>query len=381
MTPRERSLKVLHGEIPDRVPVMPGYGTWYASRVSGGDLFDLEEGRLNGTKIIVDVTRKYGCEFWYWVGYGDDLAQIWSNGEVEYRCEKHAIDVDTYTMTTALITPIGELSEVWRHNRINPEVPMTGVIKDPERDWPIYRRAHGDCWKWADRSSLADIPEDDLALGITTFCICLPVDFWKGLRCDTGTAVIDLLDGSSVIDEAMEWHRHRSLQHLEARLAVDPPPDMIHLQGSSSSLSMISPAIYRRYNLDFINAVCALAQTRNVPVQIHHCGKSSKLVDILCSETEIDVIHPLESPPGGDIDLATVKKQYGHRIVLMGNLNTYQLMLFGTPQDVKQAARKCIEDAAEGGRFILTNGDQLGRDTPEENVVAMVEAVHEYGRY
>ena len=49
--------------------------------------------------------------------------------------------------------------------------------------------------------------------------------------------------------------------------------------------------------------------------------------------------------------------------------------------EVKAAARQCIDDAAEGGRFILTTGDQIGRDTPEKNVMAMVEAAYECGTY
>ncbi len=35
----------------------------------------------------------------------------------------------------------------------------------------------------------------------------------------------------------------------------------------------------------------------------------------------------------------------------------------------------------EGGRFILSTGDQCGRDTPDENLMAMVETARTYGRY
>ena len=37
-----------------------------------------------------------------------------------------------------------------------------------------------------------------------------------------------------------------------------------------------------------------------------------------------------------------------------------------------RASRQAIDDAAEGGRFILSTGDQCGRDTPYENLEAMV---------
>ena len=56
-------------------------------------------------------------------------------------------------------------------------------------------------------------------------------------------------------------------------------------------------------------------------------------------------------------------------------------MLLGTPADVVAASRKAIDDAAAGGRFILSTGDQCGRDTPDENLFAMIETARTYGRY
>ncbi|MHB0999714.1 MAG: uroporphyrinogen decarboxylase family protein [Armatimonadota bacterium] len=381
MTPRERTFKVLRGEIPDRVPVMPGFGTWYTSRIYGGDLFDIEEGRLSATKMMSDLTRKYGCEMWFWQGYGDTISERSIDGKQESRVDTVKIDDDNYEQTISLITPSGTLDAVNRHNRYNPAVALTGYIKDPARDWPVYHEFMGDNWEYGTTTTLSDVPQEDLDLGVTTYGICLPVDFWKGLRIDTSVALMDLYDGIPEMEAAFEWHFHYSMSALTARMQIDPLPDMIHLQGSSSSLSMISPAIYERYNLAFINRACDIAHSKGVPVQIHHCGKSAKLVEILYNSSTVDVIHPLEPLPGGDVDLKVVKKRFGDRIILMGNLNTYQLMLYGTPAEVKEAARIAIDDAAEGGRFILSNGDQLGRDTPEENIMAMVEAAHEYGTY
>ena len=65
----------------------------------------------------------------------------------------------------------------------------------------------------------------------------------------------------------------------------------------------------------------------------------------------------------------------------MGNIHTTEVMLFGTPEQVREACRKAIDDAAAGGGFILSTGDQCGRDTPHENIRAMVETAREYGKY
>lgn len=56
-------------------------------------------------------------------------------------------------------------------------------------------------------------------------------------------------------------------------------------------------------------------------------------------------------------------------------------MLNGTVDDVVEASKKAIDAAATGGRFILSTGDQCGRDTPDENLRAMVETARTYGKY
>jgi uroporphyrinogen decarboxylase len=124
-----------------------------------------------------------------------------------------------------------------------------------------------------------------------------------------------------------------------------------------------------------------MAKAAGIPTMLHSCGKSRALVDLLCDETDVDCINPLEIAPMGDVDLAEVKRARGRQISLMGNLHTTNVMLKGTPDDVRAAARRAIADAAPGGGFILSSGDQCGRETPEENLFAMVETAHRYGVY
>jgi uroporphyrinogen decarboxylase len=56
-------------------------------------------------------------------------------------------------------------------------------------------------------------------------------------------------------------------------------------------------------------------------------------------------------------------------------------MLQGSVKDVIEACKKAIDDGAKGGGFVLSTGDQCGRDTPDENLFAMVETARTYGRY
>jgi Uroporphyrinogen-III decarboxylase len=83
----------------------------------------------------------------------------------------------------------------------------------------------------------------------------------------------------------------------------------------------------------------------------------------------------------GDCVLADLKKKHGSKITLKGNLHTTDVMLRGTPDDVIRAACEAMRDGAEGGRFMLSTGDQCGRDTPDENLRALLFAAEEYGVY
>ena len=83
----------------------------------------------------------------------------------------------------------------------------------------------------------------------------------------------------------------------------------------------------------------------------------------------------------GDCNLRELKRLYGHKLCLKGNVHTTDVMLRGTPEDVQRACQQCLDDAAAGGRYILSTGDQCGRDTPEENLRVFVETARTYGRY
>jgi len=151
--------------------------------------------------------------------------------------------------------------------------------------------------------------------------------------------------------------------------------------GGSGTLIWKTVEMFRKLALPAVQRATALAKEANIPTHVHSCGPETALVEILANETDLTIIDPLEVPPMGDCDLADLKKRFGHKLILKGNLHTTDVMLRGTVQDVIDASKRAIDDAAEGGRFILATGDQCGRDTPDENLHAMVETARTYGRY
>lgn len=85
--------------------------------------------------------------------------------------------------------------------------------------------------------------------------------------------------------------------------------------------------------------------------------------------------------PVAGMDLATTKRLIGDRMSLVGNVDCEHLLPHGTPEDVRQAVRKCIEDASPGGGYIVSSSNSVHSSCRPENLIAMVEAVKEFGNY
>jgi uroporphyrinogen decarboxylase len=64
----------------------------------------------------------------------------------------------------------------------------------------------------------------------------------------------------------------------------------------------------------------------------------------------------------------------------MGNVSPSEIMLQGTPQQIRQAVRECVRKTHDNPKgFIVASGCSLPVETPFENIDAMLDAVREIG--
>jgi uroporphyrinogen-III decarboxylase len=78
-------------------------------------------------------------------------------------------------------------------------------------------------------------------------------------------------------------------------------------------------------------------------------------------------------------DMARAKETLGQNACLLGNVPSAMLQL-GTPDEVRDYAKKLIDTAGRGGGFIMSNGAFFDHAKPE-NVKAMIDVTKEYGIY
>ena len=78
-------------------------------------------------------------------------------------------------------------------------------------------------------------------------------------------------------------------------------------------------------------------------------------------------------------DMGKAKEILGDVACISGNM-PISLLSVGTPQRIKDHAKKLIEIAGKGGGYIMMNGAVID-NVPPENLKAMIDAAKEYGAY
>ena len=150
--------------------------------------------------------------------------------------------------------------------------------------------------------------------------------------------------------------------------------------GTQDSLLM-SPKMYRNIlkpiHADYIQFIKERSQAK---LFFHTDGDVFPLIDDFI-EIGVDILNPIQTSAGKMSDLATLKKRFDKEIVFCGGIDTHRVLPRGTPTEVRQEVRRVIELLGQGGGYMVASVHTVMNDVPAENVLAMVDAVTEFGRY
>ena len=150
--------------------------------------------------------------------------------------------------------------------------------------------------------------------------------------------------------------------------------------GTEQSLLM-SPAMYRRIlkpiHADYIAFIRARTRAK---IFFHTDGDVFDLLDDFV-EIGVDILNPVQSGSGKLGDLATVKRRYGDRLAFCGAIDTQRVLPTGSPDDVRAEVGRAISILGPGGGYLLAAVHTIMNEVPPENVLAMVDAAVDLGRY
>ncbi len=150
--------------------------------------------------------------------------------------------------------------------------------------------------------------------------------------------------------------------------------------GTQESL-MISPQMYRDLlmpiHADFIDFIKARTSAK---IFFHSCGDVFPLIEDFI-DIGVDILNPIQTSSGKMSDLAALKKRFGRNIVFCGGIDSHRILPYGSVEEVRQEVHRVIDLLGAGGGTMIGAVHTVMDDVPPENVLAMVDAVEEFGHY
>ncbi len=151
--------------------------------------------------------------------------------------------------------------------------------------------------------------------------------------------------------------------------------------GTQQSM-LVSPAMYRRL-LKPLQAELFSVIRRRAPdsfIFFHSCGNVRTLIPDFI-EIGVNILNPVHITAAG-MEPAALKRDFGRDICFWGGgVDTQGVLPTGTPEQVCEDVRRNVAALAPGGGYVFNTVHNIQADVPPENIMAMFETLGEVGRY
>jgi uroporphyrinogen decarboxylase len=112
---------------------------------------------------------------------------------------------------------------------------------------------------------------------------------------------------------------------------------------------------------------------------LHSCGSIRALMPDLI-EAGYDVINPMQTTCKG-MEAEGLKADFGKDICFWGGgCDTKAVLPQGSPAEVKDHVKRRLEILMPGGGFVFNTVHNILPEVPPQNIVAMFEAIEEFGK-
>ncbi len=381
MTPKERVLATINHQEPDRVPIVLG--------VSNATGIKMKPYRALKQLIGVNAEDRYLYD-WPELGtaapdeetltrLGVDVRGV-LDLEPDWVLEKnrsrppHSDYVDSWGSGAKEVTP-GEWFPM-----VTPLAAATTTEEIERYDWPDMddptRVAH------VAEQAAALAAENEYAI-LATPWLLFPLERAFAMQ-GMDTFLMNLAMYPDFA-EALLWKIEELCKTLMGHFlaALGENVDIIKVGddlGTQESLLM-SPQMYRQIlkpvHADFLRFIKGRTGAK---VLFHTDGDVFPLVDDLI-EIGVDILNPIQTSAGKMANLEELKGRYGQDLIFCGGIDTSRVLPHGSPEDVRREVKRVIETLGVGGGLMIGAVHTVMNDVPAENVLAMVEAVEEFGHY
>jgi uroporphyrinogen decarboxylase len=128
--------------------------------------------------------------------------------------------------------------------------------------------------------------------------------------------------------------------------------------------TFLSPKSFLSYSGSYVDRIARRLDAMTV---FHICGDTTRLMPVM-GQLEVQGLS-LDSM----VDFSQAVSKIPSDMVLIGNLDPVRILMNGTPDSVRQAVRKLLDDMAPYENFILSTGCDLPQDVPLENIRAFMD--------
>ncbi|MFB3903696.1 MAG: uroporphyrinogen decarboxylase family protein [Acidobacteriota bacterium] len=391
MTPRERIVKAMRGEAPDRVPCSPFMIRWIRGRE--GCVCPAHQLKV-AEELGLDPILTYGQYVWQTVandyvyspsgGYSYAASGLYGDLPdvgVELRIESRPDEVWYYR---TFQTPAGTLNDVIQWPRPdrgygdgpNPHrvEPLVKSVADLEALRYLYPPPRRDAV--ADIRLLLDQIGDRAVLAAAD---CAHPGGWGMEPLGPEGMLLASIEDPELLRGVCRLAQDAHLRNLRAMLqeGVEVVFDSWFQCGPSVGWS---PRSYECFFLPLVREAVDLAHSYGAIYVYQDDGKMRDIIPSIVA-SGADVLSGLQPPEVGDVVLADIKRQFGTRVALWGGLDPCYTFDLGDPEVVRKASEQAIRDAGGGGGFILGTGEAVSPTTSRDSLLAAVQVVRESGVY
>ncbi len=341
----ERYLKALHCEEPDRVP----QGDWHVDHQP-------KEAFL-GKSI---KTLQDHVDFWYAAGF--DFVTS-SSGILEPVRAPEGMT----TKGEAVHTEYGDkVPREWAHEH---EGMISSWEKFEKYKWPTADDFDLSKWETFDRI-LPKGMKAILLLGkiYTTAWMYMGAEtFFNALEGDEELA-------GAIINKIGEIQYQTFLRVVEHPCvgACLNPDDIAFNTGL-----LVNPKYLRKYVFPWYKKMGKICREKGVGFIFHSDGDCTEAMDDLidCGFHGFNPIQP------NAMDIVEVKRRWGKKLCLIGNINLDSTLTLGTPDDVRAEVYERIRTIGPGGGYMVSSSNSITDYVPVANMRALLDATYEFGKY
>jgi hypothetical protein len=146
----------------------------------------------------------------------------------------------------------------------------------------------------------------------------------------------------------------------------------------SNNGALIGTDLFGEFIQPKFKKMADLGHSYKSKVLLHCCGGFRELMPQMI-ESGIDGVHAIQ-PSCYGMELHGLKKDFGEKLLFNGCIDSQFVVIEGKPAFVREETRKTLEIMMPGGGFVAgASHDYLLEETPLENVLAMFDAVQEFG--